>query len=434
MNSQENNINRQPVTPKDGPYVFVSYSSQYFTQIEPVIEAVRKKGYRVSFDRDRDLSPILREETYSAIDECELLLAFLPPNDPGPNNVRAEIRYALSRQLKVITVNLSPLGGPSILAPDLEQVLGSAQKIDGRSDPSTLAKKIADALANLRMPKIGDLSDVTIAFIKRRCPLINRLPNYAPKAIWPLIALFLVGLIILAVTSKPAPTAFKPGEAYLQATPPAAVIVQTPPAADASINTQTTPALAAENANQASPAEAAEEAAQTTPAEAAEEAVQTTPAEAAREAAQTTPAEAAEEAAQTAPTEASGEAAQTAPADAPEEAAQALASGSLVLTTEKTVLAPGEPFKVNVSEVSPSMLLEGAVVGIYRQGTGGEDFLIVISLDHTEETLVFDAPRNPGQYELRAYSSHRTKDQTTLQRTLPITVENPTQQDSENSQ
>jgi hypothetical protein len=85
-------------------------------------------------------------------------------------------------------------------------------------------------------------------------------------------------------------------------------------------------------------------------------------------------------------------------------------------------LPPGARFEVKVEEVPEAAIRDGAVVGLYRPGADGEGFLYLVAIDHPEEALPLEAPRDPGVYEARAFAAGQGLSPETLVEVVEIEV------------
>ncbi|MDR2444204.1 MAG: toll/interleukin-1 receptor domain-containing protein [Deltaproteobacteria bacterium] len=408
MTSRELNPSVKSCTPDDGPFVFISYSHSDSAVILPIIEAISHKGYRVWFDGGINISSTWTDEIALAIRNCQVLIAFISAEAANSNYVRVEIEYALNNRIKVIPVYLD---GMDVLPPGLALGLNATQGITDTSDPKNIVTQIVKALEFNAVPRLGEISDIATTFIRRRCRLLTRLPKHFTKIIIALLALSLLGVIVLSITAKPPQT------------PSTVTIIQVPKEIPLSLEldkTQYTPGqsiLPRLNYQGDIP-----------------ERLVIGIAPSGSEAKTITTS--------IFPTDSSPVInAPTAPGqyeirlyNSSEELSDKTLIQSIPITVtssslgafnvdiEKTSFSLEEDFEVKVDSVPQSMILDGAMVGLYRLEASGDDFIYYINIDHREETLFFDAPKQSGQYEVRAYSTNRKMGPDTIVAVILITV------------
>jgi hypothetical protein len=97
--------------------------------------------------------------------------------------------------------------------------------------------------------------------------------------------------------------------------------------------------------------------------------------------------------------------------------------GAFEVSVEKLSFAPGEAFQVQVKGAPSSMIADRAMVGLYRPESAGDEFLYYINVDRRDEALNFDAPKEPGAYEIRAYSTNRAMTPDVLVAVIAVAVQ-----------
>lgn len=84
-------------------------------------------------------------------------------------------------------------------------------------------------------------------------------------------------------------------------------------------------------------------------------------------------------------------------------AAIAAAAGP-ALALEKTVYRPNESVKVFVTGITEQMVSEGAWLGLFKAGTGHQDYMNYTYPDADPYEASFNAPTEPGPYEIRLFA------------------------------
>jgi hypothetical protein len=86
--------------------------------------------------------------------------------------------------------------------------------------------------------------------------------------------------------------------------------------------------------------------------------------------------------------------------------------GAFKLSADKKVYAAQERIIVNVEEVPQFMLSDGAVTGIYKLGAESKNYISAFYLRLRDQEFIFDAPKEEGVYEIRAYTNDIRNEET----------------------
>lgn len=78
--------------------------------------------------------------------------------------------------------------------------------------------------------------------------------------------------------------------------------------------------------------------------------------------------------------------------------------GAYSIAVEKSNYAPDEEITVKVNDVPRKMIDDGAFVGIYRSGAGGDEYISSEYIDDEAEVKL-RAPSEGGEYEVRGYTN-----------------------------
>ena len=80
------------------------------------------------------------------------------------------------------------------------------------------------------------------------------------------------------------------------------------------------------------------------------------------------------------------------------------ADESIGIFLYNSVFAPNEEFLVEVSGITDQMVEDEAYVSIYKEGAGHDQYMDWQRPEAGSSTLTFEAPSEPGSYEMRLYS------------------------------
>jgi hypothetical protein len=78
------------------------------------------------------------------------------------------------------------------------------------------------------------------------------------------------------------------------------------------------------------------------------------------------------------------------------------------ISLSKSDYAPAEPIIVEISNVSPEMVGDGAIVGVCSADAGPGEYISYEYLDMKDESVKLRAPLSPGVYSIRGYTSNST--------------------------
>lgn len=81
----------------DKPYIFVSYSHKDKKQVEPVIEALIRHGYRVWYDKGIDYSELWAKVIGEHVQKCYIMIPFLTKNYLESDHCETELNYAMTK-------------------------------------------------------------------------------------------------------------------------------------------------------------------------------------------------------------------------------------------------------------------------------------------------------------------------------------------------
>jgi hypothetical protein len=88
----------------------------------------------------------------------------------------------------------------------------------------------------------------------------------------------------------------------------------------------------------------------------------------------------------------------------------------------KTSYAPQERIDIQVSNVAKRMIEDGALVGLFRKNAARGEFMMYENISDRDKYMSFDAPYEPGEYEIRAHINGILLDTPTLVVSLPFVV------------
>jgi hypothetical protein len=98
------------------------------------------------------------------------------------------------------------------------------------------------------------------------------------------------------------------------------------------------------------------------------------------------------------------------------------ASGAFKVETDGTLFKPGDRVTVKVSGVTPTLIENGAMVGVFPKGAKVDGFTFSISVSAPEEELFLDLPWTGGLYEIRAHAADGPLTDEGLVAVIPIEV------------
>lgn len=100
----------------------------------------------------------------------------------------------------------------------------------------------------------------------------------------------------------------------------------------------------------------------------------------------------------------------------------ALAAGSGDLSLDKGVYTPNEEIIVSVSGITQQMVDDEAYVSIYKAGSSHDAYMSWSRPDTGSSQLTFEAPAEPGSYEMRLYNKDHEYTDETFVMSVPFTV------------
>lgn len=120
-------MKRCSVAPYEGKseYIFVSYCHKDRARVFPVIEQLRRDGFRVWYDEGIDPGSEWPEIIANHLNSCSVCIAFVSENSLSSHNCRREINFALLKKKFFISVILEPVR----MSPGMEMQLSSSQSI-----------------------------------------------------------------------------------------------------------------------------------------------------------------------------------------------------------------------------------------------------------------------------------------------------------------
>jgi hypothetical protein len=99
--------------------------------------------------------------------------------------------------------------------------------------------------------------------------------------------------------------------------------------------------------------------------------------------------------------------------------------GAFRAKIDRDRVGPYEDVIVTVEAVPASMILDRAIVGLYKANAPDDQFIYRDVIGQRDQTLTFTAPNEPGDYEIRAYGSGAFLIPQTLVTRLALTVVAP---------
>lgn len=105
------------------PYVFFSYAHADREVIEKIIIGLKQKMCRIWYDEGLTPGESWNDDLANHLNNSEIVVVLLTNNSIGSRYVKAEINYAISKQIKILPVMLENINLPS----GLEMMLSSLQ-------------------------------------------------------------------------------------------------------------------------------------------------------------------------------------------------------------------------------------------------------------------------------------------------------------------
>ncbi|MDR0746740.1 MAG: toll/interleukin-1 receptor domain-containing protein [Helicobacteraceae bacterium] len=127
----------------ESPRVFVSYAHKNSEIVLPVIESIIDRGYSVWYDKGINLAATWTDEIAQAIINCEIVVAFISKEFAASKYARNEIEFALSISKRVIPVYLDDM---SVLPPGLALGLSATQGVVDKTDAYEIANQVCAGL------------------------------------------------------------------------------------------------------------------------------------------------------------------------------------------------------------------------------------------------------------------------------------------------
>lgn len=126
------------------PYVFFSYAHSDREVVEKIIIGLKQKMCRIWYDEGLTPGESWNDDLAEHLKNSEIVVILLTKNSMGSQYVKAEINYAISKQIKILPVMLENITLPS----GLEMMLSSVQYAI-LYDESDINKQIAKLSSNL---------------------------------------------------------------------------------------------------------------------------------------------------------------------------------------------------------------------------------------------------------------------------------------------
>lgn len=100
----------------------------------------------------------------------------------------------------------------------------------------------------------------------------------------------------------------------------------------------------------------------------------------------------------------------------------ALADDSSFISLDKSIYTPNEEMTVTVSGITQQMVEDEAYVSIYKAGSSHDAYMSWSYLEEGSSQLTFEAPAEPGSYEMRLYNKDHEYTDETFVMSVPFTV------------
>ena len=140
-------MNMPPAYEGKEPYIFISYAHKNSDQVLPIIRELQRRGFRIWYDAGIKAGTEWPEYIASRLAACDCCLAFISQAALDSQNCRREIHFAISRDLKMLTVYLEQVE----LSLGLEMQLGPIQAL--YRDRHTSERSFLDALSQAEVLK-----------------------------------------------------------------------------------------------------------------------------------------------------------------------------------------------------------------------------------------------------------------------------------------
>ena len=124
-------------TSRDKPFIFVSYSHSDASYVFPVLESLAAAGYNIWYGNGTETK--WSDELADAIVKSDAVVVFASTNAMASNNVRTEIEFAFSKNVKVIPVCLEDT---DILSPSLLSKVRASQGVVS-NDTNVIVSKLS---------------------------------------------------------------------------------------------------------------------------------------------------------------------------------------------------------------------------------------------------------------------------------------------------
>jgi uncharacterized lipoprotein YbaY len=378
-------------------FVFVSYAHEDASIVFPIIERVHAGGYAIWYDKGITISSTWTDEIAIAIKQCRAFLLFVSRHSMESTYVRSEVEFALNQKVRVIPVYLDSM---DVLPPGLALGLNATQGVMEVDSPQVIAEQICKALDYNKVRREGEPVTLPDVPVKKR-------PAFLYFGAAALVTL-LVALAFFFAPGKP----LSLEKAIFAPVEPIYVTLQ-----DIKLEQVEKGALLVVAARDAKPEEYV-----------------------ARKSISVEELNAhwkgnldgnEKYIIQVHAPAAGGEYTlrlyspdkELTPASIIGEAKFTVAGNSLgafAIEMEKTSFAPYERIIVQTSGVSQRQIEDGALVGMFRKSDGG--WLTYEQTRERDEQKFFDAPREPGEYEIQAHINNVLMTEPTLVARVPFLV------------
>ncbi|MDR0735571.1 MAG: toll/interleukin-1 receptor domain-containing protein [Zoogloeaceae bacterium] len=382
-------------------FVFVSYAHEDASTVFPIIERVHAGGYAIWYDKGITISSTWTDEIAIAIRKCKAFLLFVSKNSMESTYVRSEVEFALNQKIRVIPVYLDSM---DVLPPGLALGLNATQGVTEIDSPQLIAEQICEALDYNKVRREGDPVALPDAPVKKRPSFL--LPGIAALVVLLVaLALFLFMPRDVLTLEK---TAFAPAEAIhvtLNGVTPEQIekgALLSVAAADAKPEeyvVQKAVSMEELNALGLHNADGSEKYALRLHAPVPDGKYVLRLHAPDKE---------------LTPAALIGEAQFTVTGDS---------RGAFAIDMEKTSFAPYERIIVRTSGVSQRLIEDGALVGLFGKGESGDwSWRTYERARERDEEKFFDAPREPGEYEIQAHINNQVMDEPTLVASISFQV------------
>jgi hypothetical protein len=383
-------------------FVFVSYAHEDARIVFPVIERVSAGGYAIWYDKGITISSTWTDEIAIAIKQCKAFLLFVSKHSMESTYARSEVEFALNQKIRVVPVYLDSM---DVLPPGLALGLNATQGVMDVDSPRIIAEQICKALDYNKVRREGEPVVVPDAPAKKRPPFLYFGAAVALAVLLVALALFLFapkGAVILEKAS------FAPAEA---------IYVALPAITPEQIEKGALLVIAVEGAGAeeyvAQKAISMEERYALRPDDPKADEQYMLRLHAPVTGGKYTLRLHAPDAELT-PATLLGEAKFTVAGDS---------HGAFAIEMEKTSFAPYERIVVRTSGVSQRQIEDGALVGLFEKDEAGQwRWRTYERAKERDEQKFFDAPKEPGEYEIQAHINNEVLGEPTLVARIPIVV------------